>query len=259
VADSYSHPRSLAGSVVVVTGAAQGVGLGITRAVATRGASVVAVDVQDAVVSVAAALADDGHSTTALVADLLDPGSAEQIVEAAVTTYGGLHGLVNNAVATREPKRFTEIDESDYDLVEGTGPRATFRLMQAAYPHLVAAGGGSIVNLGSASGTAGLPRFGAYAAAKEAVRGMSKVAALEWARDGIRVNVVCPFAQTEGMDVYREVAPDAFAKVLATVPMRRLADPETEVGALVAFLLGDDAKFVTAQTIFVDGGAGSSR
>ena len=101
---------------------------------------------------------------------------------------------MNNAVATNEPKPFTEITMADYDLAHDTGPRATFFLMQAAYPALRAAGGGSIVNLGSGTGTEGKPFFGAYASAKEAIRGMSKVAALEWGRDNIRVNVVCPFA-----------------------------------------------------------------
>jgi NAD(P)-dependent dehydrogenase (short-subunit alcohol dehydrogenase family) len=256
---TFSHPDALRGRAVVVTGAAQGVGLGITRALAKRGASVLVVDLQSEVAQVAAGLVDQGYDVRAMVQDITAPGSAEAIVTTAVEAYGALHGLVNNAVATREPKRFADIENADYDLVYDTGPRATFRLMQAAYPHLVAAGGGSIVNLGSGSGTAGMAKFGAYGSAKEAIRGMSKVAAAEWARDGIRVNTVCPFAQTEGMDVYREVAPADYDKVVRTVPMRRLADPEGDVGALVAFLLGDDSRFITAQTINVDGGTGSFR
>ena len=145
----FSHPQSLADRTAIVTGAAQGVGKGIARA------------------------------------------------------------LINNAVATNEPKPFVDITVEDYDLVFDTAPRATFLLMQAVHPTMAAAGGGVIVNLGSGSGTGGQARFGAYAAAKEAVRGMSKAAALEWGRDNVRVNVVCPFADSEGVQYWRDIATSA--------------------------------------------------
>ncbi len=190
-----------------------------------------------------------------LVADLREP-AAHRIVAAAVEAFGTVHGLVNNAIATNEPKPFCEITREDYDLVFDVGPRATFELMQAVHPVFVGNGGGSIVNLGSGSGTVGLPTFGAYAAAKEAIRGMSKVAALEWGPLNIRVNVVCPYAETESIRAWREMAPKSYERTVRAVPLGRLGDVSTDIGPVVCFLLSDDAAFVTAQTIMADGGSG---
>jgi NAD(P)-dependent dehydrogenase (short-subunit alcohol dehydrogenase family) len=257
---TYSHPHSLHQRVYIVTGAARGIGKGIAEAVLERGASVLLVDISDEhLTATTENLRAAGHSAEHLVADLRDPDVPGRIVATAVERFGAIHGLVNNAMATREPKPFTDITGSDFTLDYEVGPRATFSLMQAAYPVLVEAGGGSIVNLGSGSGTGGEPGWGAYAGAKEAIRGMSKVAALEWGRHGIRVNVVCPFAESAGVKLWRQFAPDDYEKAVKKVPLQRIGDPRNDVGALVAFLLSDDASFITAQTIHVDGGSGSFR
>lgn len=257
---AYSHGDSLRDRTVIVTGAARGVGRGIAAALLERGASVLMVDnQQDALDATARDWRSLGGTVEQLTADLRDPASAQLIVDTAVERFGSLHGLVNNAIASNEPKPFTEITSADYDLVYEVGPRATFLLMQAALPALSESGGGSVVNLGSSSGTAGGPAFGAYAGAKEAIRGMSKVAALEWGRLGIRVNVVCPFAESDGIRAWRDIAPRDYEYALKQVPLRRIGDPRGDVGALVAFLLSDDATYITAQTIFVDGGMGTFR
>ena len=108
-------------------------------------------------------------------------------------------------------------------------------------------------------GDGGHATGGAYAGAKEAIRGISKVAALEWGRDNIRVNVVCPFAESDGIRAWREMAPDAYERSLRGVPMGRLGDVSADIGPAVAFLLSDEASFVTAQTILIDGGAAGFR
>jgi NAD(P)-dependent dehydrogenase (short-subunit alcohol dehydrogenase family) len=258
VSTGFSHPQSLAGRVAIVTGAAQGVGKGIARALLSRGATALLVDHQEERLAATSVEFDD-FSCQPMLADLRDQQSPRRIVDAAMAAFGRVDALINNAVATNEPKPFVDITADDYDLVFDTAPRATFFLMQAVYPTMAAAGGGVIVNLGSGSGTGGQARFGAYAAAKEAVRGMSKAAALEWGRDNVRVNVVCPFADSEGVQYWREIAPKDFESALRSVPLRRVGRTSEDIGAVVAFLVSDEAEYLTGQTINVDGGMGVFR
>ncbi|MGW4096543.1 SDR family NAD(P)-dependent oxidoreductase [Mycobacterium sp. NPDC004974] len=257
---TYSHPLSLDGHVTIVTGAARGVGKGIATALLSRGARVLVTDILDDVLAnTTAEFVEAGFDVASVVADLRDGDSAQRIVDAALDAFGTVDGLVNNAVASAGPIPFVDIPAEEYERVHDTGPRATFRLMQAIHPIMVKGGGGSIVNLGSAAGTVGTPAFGAYAGAKEAIRGMSKVAALEWGVDRIRVNVVCPLAETDGLKVLRDMAPKQYEAVVRSTSLKRIGDPTTDIGAVVAFLIGDDSAYLTGQTLLVDGGAGSFR
>jgi NAD(P)-dependent dehydrogenase (short-subunit alcohol dehydrogenase family) len=247
------------GHVAIVTGAAQGVGKGVAAALLERGAEVLLVDIKDEALNTTTDELKALGRVEQLVADLRDPVSAQRIAEAAVEAFGTVHGLVNNAIATNEPKAFVDITTEDLAVGYDVGPRATFLLMQAVHPLMVKEGGGSIVNLGSGTGTGGEPKWGGYAAAKEGIRGLSKVAALEWGRDSIRVNVICPFAESDGVKYWKSFAPKEYEKAVGRVPMKRIGDVRTDVGALVAFLLGTDATFITGQTIHVDGGIGCFR
>ena len=255
----YTHPDSMRGHVAIVTGAAQGVGKGVATALLERGARCCSPISKTRNLPRQPTNSQRWAPSRKWSADLRDPDSAGRIVAAAVDAFGTVHGLVNNAIATNEPKAFVDITTEDFALGHDVGPRAAFLLMQAVHPLMVAAGGGSIVNLGSGTGTGGEPKWGGYAAAKEAIRGLSKVAALEWGRDNIRVNVVCPFAESDGVKLWKEFAPRDFEKSLRRVPMKRIGHVRDDAGALVAFLLSTDATFITAQTIHVDGGIGSFR
>jgi NAD(P)-dependent dehydrogenase (short-subunit alcohol dehydrogenase family) len=238
---------ALAGKAAIVTGAAQGIGRGIAQALSDRGAQVLLVDRAEAVTAVAAEL----PKAQALVVDLRDPDAATRII--AALPEARLDILVNNAVALLPAAPFAEHTDEHYELVFDTGPRATFRLMRAAFP-LLKANGGSVINLGSSAGTEGEIGFAAYGAAKEAIRGFSKVAALEWGPHNIRVNVVSPFANSEGMRLWEQSDPESYGIAVAKVPMQRIGDTRDDIGATVAFLAGDDATYITGQTIAVDGG-----
>ncbi|WP_433607817.1 SDR family NAD(P)-dependent oxidoreductase [Dactylosporangium sp. CA-139114] len=256
--NTYANAAGLDGTACIVTGAAQGIGRGIVQALTERGAAVLLVD-HNAETLEATVKGLEGRRVASLLSDIRRAGEAERIVAAAVEAFGRLDVLVNNAIATRAAGPFTQHSDDDYDLVFETGPRATFRLMKAAFPHLAASGRGSVVNLGSSAGTEGQAGWATYAAAKEAVRGLSKVAATEWGAANVRVNVVCPFANSEGAQLWERFDPDGFNAALAKVPMRRIGDTRSDIGALVAFLAGDDATYITGQTIMIDGGWGMHR
>ena len=256
----YSHPQSLEGRVAIVTGAAQGVGKGIAGALLQRGASVLMVDVKSELLQATAdEFTIEGWTSGILVADVTEPATPRAVVDSALEHFGKVDALVNNAIASNEPKPLVDITIDDYDLDFDTGPRATFFLMQAVYPVMAAAGGGVIVNLGSGSGTGGQAMFTAYGAAKEAIRGMSKAAALEWGRENVRVNVVCPFADSPGVQFWQDVAPKDYDRALRAVPLQRVGRIREDIGAVVAFLVGDDGAYLTGQTIMIDGGMGVYR
>lgn len=256
----YWSSSSLAGKSVIVTGAAQGIGRGIAEALGERGASVLITDINaDKLGSTHEALVASGFTVSAVVADVSLAESAPIIVDAAVSAFGHLDALVNNAVASGMPKPFTDHTDADYDRVFTSGPYATFNLMKAAYPHLKRNGGGSIVNLASGAGAAGIPYQATYSAAKEAIRGFSKGAMQEWGPDRIRVNSIAPYALSEGAASWKAAEPESFARSLEGVPLRRIGDVHTDVGAVISFLIGDDATYLTGQTIFVDGGYQSVR
>jgi NAD(P)-dependent dehydrogenase (short-subunit alcohol dehydrogenase family) len=235
---------------VIVTGGASGIGGAISRTFVERGARVVMVDIaEEAGKTLAAELGDDAVFVHGDVSDL---AVADDAVSTAVRRFGGLHGLVNNAHASRQAP-FLELTDAQWDLSFNTGFRATINFMRAAHEELRRTRG-SVVNFGSGASIEGQPTQAAYAAAKEAIRGVSRVVANEWASEGIRVNVVCPMAKTEGVQAWSEAFPELYAATVNKIPLGRFGDPLTDVAPAVAFLVSDDSSYITGQTLMVDGG-----
>lgn len=246
----------LENKVAVITGGVGGIGRGIVRNFLTEGAKVLVVDIVPQAEGdglVAENAGDAADRVAYLEKDISVPANAPAIVDAAVDRFGKLDILVNNAHASKQATML-ETTQEMWDLSLGTGMYATFHLMVSAHDQLQA-NQGAIVNFASGAGLKGMANQVTYAAAKEAIRGMSRVAANEWAADGIRVNVVSPVALTPGIEQWSKAYPDEYAGVLKGVPLGRLGDPETDIAPVVAFLASDDARYVTGQTIMTDGGS----
>ncbi|MFF3534063.1 SDR family NAD(P)-dependent oxidoreductase [Streptomyces sp. NPDC002466] len=242
----------LHGKSAIVTGGASGIGGAITKLFVARGARVVVVDLQqDAGEGLAREL---GDSVVFLRGDVSDRAVADRAVATAVEHYGKLDVLVNNASVSRQ-KPFEEQTDDDWNLAMDTSLYATRNFMLAALPELKKTGNASIINFGSGAGLDGQPNQASYAAAKEAIRGLSRVVANEWAPHNIRVNVVCPMALTAGVAAWAEARPEQYAQSAAKVPLGRFGDPDRDVAPIVAFLAGDDAQYMTGQTVMADGGA----
>ena len=241
----------LEGKVAIVTGGASGIGAAVTRVFVRRGARVVAVDVA---AEAGRALGEElGEAMHFVEGDVRLVETADRAVAEAIERFGRLDALVNNAHASKQAS-FVDLTEDDWALSFDTGLKATRQFMRAAYPHLKERGG-AVVNFASGAGLDGQVTQAAYGSAKEAIRGLSRVVANEWARDDIRVNVVSPMALTGGVLAWREAFPKMFDASVAKVPLGRFGDPETDVAPVVAFLVSDDSRYMTGQTLMADGGS----
>ncbi|MFK7895125.1 MAG: SDR family NAD(P)-dependent oxidoreductase [Myxococcota bacterium] len=251
----------LEGKVAMVTGAGRGIGRGVAQALAAEGASIGLVEIDPETAAESAhALEAEGARVALIQGDVGRREDCEGAVAQTVEAFGGLDILVNNAAWTPTPGlMLMEFDDATFGRVLDTNLWATFWCMQAAQPHLVRRGGGVIINFASGSGTSGNVAQGAYAAAKEGIRGLSRVAAREWGPEGIRVNIVCPFANSPGMIDWAKLDPEGHQAAIEQIPLRRVGDCRDDVGRVVSFLASDDASYVTGQTMWVDGGSGSVR
>ena len=242
--------KNLKDHVVIVTGGAAGIGGAITTVLTKRGASIVAVDLNEEAGKEKEA--SNPEQIAFLKGDISKESVAKEAVKLAVSKFGKLTGLVNNAHASKQ-KPLMELTEADWALSMNTGLNGTLNFMKAAYPELKKSKG-AIVNFGSGAALLGQKNQASYAAAKEAIRGLSRVAANEWAGDGIRVNIVCPLAFTEGVAQWKEAHPEQYEEVAGKNPMNRFGDPQKDIAPVVAFLLSADSQYMTGQTLMADGG-----
>ncbi|OXL85047.1 oxidoreductase [Paenibacillus sp. SSG-1] len=242
----------LADHTILVNGGAAGIGRGVVMALAKEGARVAFFDSSEEKGRITEKEVSERAECMFVKVNLLDKDEVAQGFKQVIGRFKTLHGLVNCAQASRNVP-FLDTTEEELRLALHTGFLPAFHLMKWSYPYLKETQG-SIVNFASGAALEGMPTQTSYAAAKEALRGISRVAAKEWGPDQINVNIVCPIAASEGVLEWKVKMPEAYEKMVNNIPLRRLGDCEHDVGRVVCFLLSRDAKFITGQTIMVDGG-----
>ncbi len=249
------------GRVVIVTGAARGIGYGIARRFASDGARVAVVDLDEsAAKKAAAALPGADNPKTSHVGigcDVSDTDSVQTAVDRVVAELGGVHILVNNAGITRDNLLFKMTDE-DWDQVIAVHLRGAFLMTRAAQKHFVAQKYGKILNLSSVSALGNRGQAN-YSAAKMGIQGFTRTLGIELGPFGVNANAVAPgFIATDMTDATARrlgIPVEEFRKMNAeSNPVRRVGFPE-DIAAAAAFLCSDEASYITGQTLYVDGGA----
>jgi len=244
--------RAFEGRVALVAGASRGIGAATAEAFAAAGAAVVlgSRDIA-ALEDVAARIVAGGGHAIAVQADVTDPDSMRNLVGQAMTAYGRLDVAFNNASGGPRPAPLADVDPEEFDAGIATNIRGTFLGMKFQIGAMLAGGGGAIVNMASVAGVTGTANLAAYVAGKAGIIGLTKVAALDYADQGIRVNVVAPGP----ILTHHLAAAGPRAQQLAgqSTPMRRTGTP-AEVARTVLWLCSDDSSFITGSVIPIDGG-----
>ena len=246
----------LDGKVVVITGAARGLGQAYAVAFTALGAAVVAADLGNCNDTVAMASVDGGRCI-GVEADVTNAPAVNDMVAAAVEAFGGIDALVNNAAlyGALHGGRFDSIEEKEWDAAMEVNVKGIWYCCRAVVPRLRERGGGSIVNVASLAATYGMPYGLHYSTSKAAVIGLTRALAREIGRDEIRVNAIAPTAViTEGtQEFFGPKYEGALETIKAGQSIQRNPQPDDMVGT-VTWLISDASQFVTGQTISIDGG-----
>ena len=260
----------LTGKTAIITGAGKAtlsngecgsIGYGIATAYAKEGANLVITGrnvqkLQDAKEDLEAKYGIKVLPVQADVSANADNEAVVQnVVKQAIDTFGDIHVLINNAQASASGVTLADHSTEQFDLAVYSGLYATFYYMKACYPYL-AKTKGSVINFASGAGLFGNYGQCSYAAAKEGIRGLSRVAATEWGADGINVNVICPIAWTAQLENFQKAYPDAFKANVKMPPMGHYGDPELEIGRVCVQLAHPDFKYLTGETLTLEGGMG---
>ena len=260
----------LKGKVALITGAGRAVlsdgrcgsiGYGIATAYAKEGANLVITGRNENKLAAAKDELEKNYGIEVLAVPAeINPQADNQavvkdVVDKAIAKFGRLGVLINNAQASASGVTLVDHTKDQFDLAIYSGLYAAFYYMQACYPYLKE-NGGSVINFASGAGLFGNYGQCAYAAAKEGIRGMSRVAATEWAKDGVNVNVVCPLAWTAKLEQFKTAFPDAFKANVHVPPMGHFGDAEKAIGRVCVQLASPDFKYMTGETITLEGGLG---
>ena len=247
------------GKVVIITGGGKGggIGYGLSTAFAKEGANLVitgrSMEKMDAAKEELERLY--GVKVLPVQADGGDEEQVKNVIDQAVKTFGRIDALVNNAQNSASGVMLADHTKEDFDKAIYSGLYAAFFYMKHAYPHLKETKG-SVVNFASGAGLFGKPGQSSYAAAKEGIRGMTRVAATEWGPDGINCNIICPLVMTDALKKWKEAYPDVYEQTIKGIPAGRFGDPEKDIGRTCVFLCSEDAKYISGETITMQGGSG---
>jgi NAD(P)-dependent dehydrogenase (short-subunit alcohol dehydrogenase family) len=245
----------LANKVALITGAGSGMGKSAALIFAREGAKVAAVDINEAQVEeTAGEISKNGGDAIALRADVSNSEDVKRVVDETVAKFGGLNIVYNNAGIEGDSNFLSNMTEEQFDRVIAINLRGVFLGMKHALPHLVNAGGGSIINQASIAGLIAVRGGAAYAAAKAGVIALTRVGALEYGRYNIRVNAICPGAiETPMAQRIRQGQPPNPKAIQRISVLGRMAEPE-EIAKVALFLASDDASFATGAPFIIDGG-----
>lgn len=244
------------GKVALVTGAASGIGRASALALARAGAAVCVSDINDkGVAETAERIMDAGGKAIALTCDVTEAAEVSMMVAATVEAFGSLDAAVNNAgIAGSFDDRLHEADDQLFERVLAVNLRGVWHCMKAELAQMLARGGGSIVNIASVAGLIGAPKAAAYTASKHAVVGLTKSAAVEYAKLGIRVNAICPAYTDTAMAQSAIQGNPLMARIMErAIPMGRLGGA-SEIAEAVVWLCSDASSFVTGHSLALDGG-----
>lgn len=251
--------KTMQDKTVIITGGGKGggIGYGISTAFAKEGANLVITgrNVEKLENAREELEREYGIRVLTVQADGGEEQQVQNVINQTISEFGAIHVLINNAQNSASGTMLADHTKEDFDRAIYSGLYAVFFYMKHAFPYLKQTKG-SVINFASGAGLFGKPGQASYAAAKEGIRGLSRVAATEWGPDGINVNVICPLVMTEALEQWKEAYPDVYQQTIKGIPLGRFGDAEKDIGGTCLFLASEAASYISGETITMQGGSG---